>query len=146
MNDILESINDYLVAINEKVYSIEENCIRDAGYRDLSVSEIHTIDAVGIGEPLHMSSIAASLNITVGTLTVAVNNLVKKGYLEKYRSEEDRRVVNVILTETGKNVYFIHKDVHRKMVSASVGKLSDREGRLVVSVLEELNKYLSDMQ
>lgn len=146
MNDILESINDYLVAINEKVYSIEENCIRNAGYRDLSVSEIHTINAVGIGDPLRMSSIAASLNITVGTLTVAVNNLVKKGYLEKYRSEEDRRVVNVILTETGKNVYFIHKDIHRQMVGASVGKLSDQEGRLVVHVLEELNKYLNDIR
>lgn len=146
MNDILESINDYLVAINEKVYEIEERRIHEAGYEDLSVSEIHTIDAVGIGEPLHMSAIAEALNITGGTLTVAVNNLAQKGYVEKHRATRDHRVVKVVLTEAGKNVYYTHKDIHRQMVAASVGKLSDKESKLVVSVLEELNNYLSDMQ
>ena len=39
------------------------------------------------------SEVAKELSITVGTLTVAINNLVKKGYVERLRSEDDRRVV-----------------------------------------------------
>lgn len=66
---------------------------------DLSVTEIHTIEAVGMYELKNMSEIASDLNITVGTLTMAVNNLVKKGYVERVKKEGDRRVVQVRLTK-----------------------------------------------
>lgn len=50
------------------------------------------------------SEVAKELSITVGTLTVAINNLVKKGYVERIRSEDDRRVVKLGLTK--KENYF----------------------------------------
>ena len=49
-----------------------------------------------------MSAVAKSLSVTVGTLTIAMNHLVKKGYVERRRSEEDRRVVLVSLSEKEK--------------------------------------------
>lgn len=39
---------------------------------------MHIIDAVGIREQKNMSTVAKVLNVTVGTLTIAVNNLVKR--------------------------------------------------------------------
>lgn len=146
MSDILETINHYLVAINEKVYDIEEAAIHDAGYTDLSVSEVHTIDAVGIDTPRNMSEIAASLNITIGTLTVAVNKLEKKGYLERKRSDKDRRIVNVVPLERGKKVYKLHAKIHREMVKASLSQLSEEEGKNLASALEGLDNYLKDLR
>lgn len=49
-----------------------------------------------------MSEIAAMLTITQGTLTVAVNRLVKKEYVQRVRLEQDRRVVYLSLTPLGK--------------------------------------------
>ena len=46
---------------------------------------MHVIEAIGIGEPKNMSSIARELSVTVGTLTIAMNSLVKKGYVERSR-------------------------------------------------------------
>ena len=53
-----------------------------------------------------MSTVARELNVTVGTLTIAVNNLVKKGYIQRMRSQEDRRVVLISLTEQGEESLF----------------------------------------
>ena len=52
---------------------------------------MHVIDAIGIDRPKNMSSIARELSVTVGTLTISVNSLVKKGYVVRNRSSEDRR-------------------------------------------------------
>ena len=51
------------------------------------MTEIHTVAAIGKNTLYRMSDIAGILHITVGTLTVMVNNLVKKGYVERYNSE-----------------------------------------------------------
>ena len=64
-----------------------------------------------------MSEIAEKLHITVGTLTVAVNNLVKKDYAERYKSEKDRRIVKIGLTRQGKEIYRIHERFHRDLVA-----------------------------
>mgnify|MGYP001301250812 CR=1 FL=1 len=47
-----------------------------------------------------MSSIARELSVTVGTLTIAMNSLVKKGYVERSRGLEDRRV-DIFLFQSG---------------------------------------------
>ena len=45
------------------------------------------------------TEVANKLNVTVGTLTVAVNALVKKGYVVRLKSETDRRIVILGLTK-----------------------------------------------
>ena len=60
---------------------------------------MHVIEAIGIEAPKNMSSIARELSVTVGTLTIAMNSLVKKGYVERTRGLEDRRVVYISLSE-----------------------------------------------
>ena len=62
---------------------------------------MHIIAAVGEHGAKSMSAVAKIQKVTVGTLTIAVNSLVKKGYITRVRSEEDRRVVLVSLTEKG---------------------------------------------
>ena len=75
---------------------------------------MHVIEAVGPGEGNNMSSIARKLNITVGSLTTAMNSLVKKGYVVRERSEEDRRVVLIKLTDKGIKAY--HQDVYKRQL------------------------------
>ena len=59
---------------------IEEKAVRMRGISDLSMSEIHAIDAIGVGEGKMMSEVAEELHITMGTLTATMTKLEKKGY------------------------------------------------------------------
>ena len=114
-----EAINDVLVNLFNEILDLEERALITPEYKNISVNDMHIIDAVGIREQKNMSTVAKVLNVTVGTLTIAVNNLVKKGYIQRMRSQEDRRVVLISLTETGEKAYHHHKDFHEKMVLAA---------------------------
>ena len=91
-----------------------------------------------------MGEIAHDLRITVGTLTSAINRLIKKGYAERARTEEDRRVVLVSLTEKGKHAYKIHADFHKEMVQATLNSYNDEEQEVLCDVIEKINIFFED--
>ena len=88
-----ETLNELLVTLFRDVMDIEQKVIITPEFKDITNNDMHVIEAIGIGEPKNMSSIARELSVTVGTLTIAMNSLVKKGYVERSRGLEDRRVV-----------------------------------------------------
>ena len=90
--DNREVINDTLVHLCNEIWKLEEEAIITEEFKDISNNDMHIMEAVGL-DGGNMSSIAAKLNITVGSLTTSMNSLVKKGYAERERSEKDRRVV-----------------------------------------------------
>ena len=127
MDEAYKAINDVLVNLINEIWELEEKAIITEEFKDLTNNDMHVIEAIGLGEGRNMSSIAKKLNITVGTLTTAVNSLVNKKYAVRRRSEEDRRVVFVSLTEKGERAYRHHEDYHRQMTRAILEKLEAEE-------------------
>ena len=113
--DINETLNEVLVKLFRDINTIEEKAIRTEEYRDVTANDMHVIEAIGTGEPKNMTTVAKLLSVTTGTLTISMNSLVKKGYVQRIRSEEDRRVVLVSLTEKGKRAFAHHKRFHDAM-------------------------------
>ena len=101
MKDAYEVINHTLVSLINEIWELEEKAIITEEFKDLTNNDMHVIEAIGLGNGGNMSAIAKKLNITMGSLTTAMNSLVNKKYVERHRSEEDRRVVFVRLTAKG---------------------------------------------
>ena len=141
MGNSKKVINDLLVELFNDIIHIEEKTLKNGGLSDLSVTEIHTIEAIGIYWPRTMSEVATDLKITVGTLTTAINKLIKKGYVERKRIEEDRRVVLINLTEKGKLVFELHENFHKDMVNEVLSGLNESDERVLISSLERLNMF-----
>ena len=91
-------LNKVLVQLFNDILHIEEKSMNNTEFKNLSITEIHTIEAIGMEGNRTMGEIAHDLRITLGTLTTAINKLIKKGYVERKRIEQDRRVVLVSLT------------------------------------------------
>lgn len=144
MCDSFNVINELLVNIFNDILQIEQSALQQGEFRDLSVTEIHTIEAIGMYEPRTMSEVAADLKITVGTLTTAVNRLISKGYVERKRIEKDRRVVLIQLTKRGKLAYRIHEKFHRDMVKSTIEGLNPAEEKVLVYSLEKLNNFFKE--
>jgi len=85
-----ETLNELLVTLFRDVMDIEQKVIITPEFKDITNNDMHVIEAIGIGEPKNMSSIARELSVTVGTLTIAMNSLVKKGYVERSRGSAGR--------------------------------------------------------
>lgn len=134
-------LNELLVITFNDILEIEQSAIKEGILKDLSVTEIHTIDAIGMYIPRTMSEVAADLNITVGTLTIAINNLVKKGYVIRSKDEKDRRVVKIGLTKKGKLAFRVHEKFHLDMIKETIEGLSIEEETVLANALSKLNKF-----
>lgn len=143
MKDVYNVLNDALVLIFNLVLKAEEKFIRSLGI-NLSIAEIHTIDAIGKGTTKTMSEVALNLSITLGTLTASINNLEKKGFVERNRSEKDRRVVLVSLTNQGNDVIDKHNVFHNNMIKDIVTNLNKNEEYALVKALDNLIDHFSN--
>ena len=141
MNKTFNVLNELLVDIFNDILTIEQTALQTGSFSDISVTEIHTIEAIGMYRTRTMSEVSATLGITIGTLSVAINNLVKKDYVERKRTDIDRRVVNIQLTKRGKLAFRIHEKFHSDMIKATIGGLTDEENVILVKSLAQLNDF-----
>lgn len=144
MNKSTIMINKLLVQLFNDVLQIEEQSLKNGVLSDLSITEVHTIEAIGMYSERTMSEVAQKLKITVSTLTTAINKLIKKGYVERKRIEEDRRVVLVKLTKRGKLAFRIHEKFHGEMVNNAMEGLNLDEEEILVSSLNKVNDFLKE--
>ena len=139
-------LNELLVNLFNRVMDAESKAVITDDFHDISNNDMHILEAIGVGDPQNVSSIAAKLFVTVGTLTVNMNSLEKKGYIERKRSTEDKRVVLVTLTEKGRKAFFHHRDFHKAMIRAAVRNLDEEEMKALMNCLTKLNTFFEDMQ
>ena len=144
MRKIEDILNKLLVQLFNDILQIEEKSLKNTQFTDLSITEIHTIEAIGLDRSRTMGEIAHDLRITVGTLTTAITKLIKKGYVERKRIEEDRRVVLVNLTSKGEEVYKVHQVFHEEMICAMLSNFSDEEEQVLSKSLEKLNTFFEE--
>lgn len=137
-------LNELLVQLFNDILQIEEKSLKNGPLSDLSVTELHTIEAIGMYKERTMTEVAQDLKITVGTLTTAINKLIKKGYVDRKRIEEDRRVVLIHLTKKGKLAYRIHEKFHNDMINETISGLRDDEEEILISSLERLNVFFKE--
>lgn len=142
----LSMINTLLTDIFNNCLAIEQNALREGRFKDVSITEVHTVEAIGKSEAKTMGEVARSLCITVGTLSVAINNLVKKGYVERLKCQADRRVVHVRLTKRGKLLHRVHEQFHRNMVIATIEGLQEEEEETLKIALVKLNSFLKHIE
>lgn len=137
-------LNKLLVQLFRDILDIEEKWLQNSEFSDLSVTEIHVIEAISVDKERTMSEVAYDLSITVGTLTTAINKLIKKGYVERRRIEEDRRVVLIMLTDKGKAIYKHHEEFHNDMIKYTIDEFSQDEEKVLVSALRKISGFFEE--
>ena len=147
MSDVYATINYVLVNLINEIWEVEGKAIITDEFKDITNNDMHVIEAIGLGEGNNMSTIAKKLNITVGSLTTAVNSLVKKGYLEKIQSTTDRREYHLRPTKKYIDYYnisysYLHTVVERarqRFTPAECAKLEQMLTIVSTELMPELD-------
>ena len=142
--DSYGTLNEVLVNLFRDVLEIEQKAVATSEFRDLTNNDLHVIEARGLGQPKNMSSIARTLSVTVGTLTIAMNSLVKKGYVTRERGQADRRVVYISLSEKGKAAFMHHARFHQEMIQSVTEQLTAGELEALTKALTVLNQWFRE--
>lgn len=111
---------------------------------ELSKTELLTLLVVERHGEVIMSQIAEYIKIPLSTSTGLVNRLVRNGYLKRERSESDRRIVAIQLTDQGKSIVLDFQATISHYLEQVESVLTE-EDRLVIynvflKVVDALNK------
>lgn len=140
--DRYSRLDGVLVSLFNDIIDIESRAIVESDFSDITNNDMHVIDTIGIGVKKNMSTVVAQLSITIGSLTTAINALVRKGYVNRERGIEDKRLVYIELSEKGKLAFMKHREFHQKMLSSMIDGLSDHEVKLVTDALFKVHEWL----
>lgn len=127
-----------------EILVMEQKVVLEGKFANITNNDIRVINAIGMDQPKNMSMVAKAMSITVGTLTIAVNNLVKKGYVLRVRSMEDRRVVLLSLSAKGRDVYRTNRSFHEKMVEAALDGLNEEQCGILEQALINLHTFFKE--
>ncbi|MBP6126186.1 MAG: MarR family transcriptional regulator [Leptotrichiaceae bacterium] len=129
-------------------YKIEEINLSQV-IKCLTTTELHVIEAIG-EESLTMNELSDRLGITMGTASVAVNKLTEKYFIERNRSDEDRRKVYVQLSKKGLLAYKYHVSFHSNILEKVTTDIKKEKLDTFVEVFQtivhNLNKIKKDIQ
>lgn len=140
-----ETLNTLLVKLFKNIMEIEGKSLITDAFSDLTYNDFHVIEAIGMEEPKSMSAVAKCLDITTGTLTKAIDGLTEKGYVVRERSEKDKRVVQISLTDSGRSAYKHHEEFHWRMIDHAKGALSEQETTVLIYSLAKLVDFFQEV-
>ncbi len=144
MTEFESEFYELLTDIMDLIGRTEEEALMKGEFSNLSRSEMHTLQSIGLYETRSMGETAAILGVTTGTLTVQIDRLVRKGYVERRRKEEDRRVMEVRLTRSGKLACRMHNRFNRLLLQNMLEPLDESEQQLLYRSMQRIDGFLKE--
>ncbi|WP_243525534.1 MarR family winged helix-turn-helix transcriptional regulator [Bacillus pseudomycoides] len=112
----------------------------------LSKTEIFCLLWMERNTDITMTRITELLDIPMSTTTGVVNRLVKKGYIERYRNESDRRIVLIRLTETGIRLVQEVKQNAAHYFNLVTEALSEEEKTFLLQIFQKIMNHIAMSQ
>jgi DNA-binding MarR family transcriptional regulator len=92
----------------------------------------------------NVSELADQLKVSLPSMSKTVTALVKRGWVERARSQEDRRVVQLHLTDDGRAVLGKMRDLADNAIAKILSSLSQEERQLLSAGLDALYRALGE--
>lgn len=93
---------------------------------------------------VNISEISKHLSITPPSVTEFVKNLIHKGYLAKRVNEEDKRFIELSLTDEGEQIVYALKDYFNTLFSGLTQRLGAKQSNLLIELLDVVNDYFEE--
>lgn len=119
---------------------------KDIDQYGLTQPQFGVLEMLGHLGPLTIGDIGKRMLVTAGCITVILDNLEKDGLVERVRSGEDRRVINVQLTAKGQAKFKRIFRKHAKRVTELASVLMEEEQAQLSDLLKKLGFGLKEKQ
>ena len=106
----------------------------------LGDSDFRVLEVLLHKGPLPVNTIGPIVDLTPGSISIAVDRLVAKGLVSRVESAEDRRVRIVALTPLGKNLIVPAFRKHAGQMKRVFSELSPEELRTLEEALKKAGK------
>lgn len=106
----------------------------------LSAMEAFSLEVINMLSEPTVGQFADFLNISQSNATYKVNNLIKKGYLERQNSQTDRREYHLVLSEK----YYNYERLMSSYEQEVAGRIRERFGPEELAIFDRMLETISN--
>jgi DNA-binding MarR family transcriptional regulator len=107
----------------------------------LNMTEIHVISCIGQNEPINLTTIADSLEISKGNISKVCTKLLQHNWVRKTQLSDNKKEIFFRLTPAGKKLFDLHEELHMKAEMQFLGFLDSYQEK----ELEFAKRFLRDL-
>jgi DNA-binding MarR family transcriptional regulator len=137
MANLKEAIT-YLSDLIEKIMS---ETIKQSDLSDLTQQQLHYLLVIFKMQNPTITKLARELRLSKPTVTVLINKLVKKDYLSRVQSDEDRRCMYLHVSRKGAKIKSLREIAYRRMEESIKSGLSETETTILAELLKKIIKH-----
>ena len=131
-------IADFRVTIGAMKCAMSDRLVR-LGISMAQLNIMYTLQRNGV---MTMSRLADVLGVSVSSATGLVDRMEERGYIERTRVAEDRRIVNVRVTETGTRMIQENDALSDELMRDVLGRLDPVELPVIARAVAEVRAAL----
>jgi DNA-binding MarR family transcriptional regulator len=147
MGKEIELLDELLNRISNSINALEKQTRCYDGEITSTPPEAHLIEVIHNHPDANTSEIAAILGLTKGSISIRTAKLCKKGLIEKYNQEGNKKEIYYRVTPLGQRVYDGHEKYHteqnRKIYNRFLS-FSEKQRKFICDFLKEYADYLED--
>lgn len=135
-----DELTTYIAALAD-LFEVAQQSLGEAA--NLSKQECRVINVVGQFQPVIMRGISERSGLSITNTTGIVEKLVRKKYLRRERSDEDRRIIKIRLTLEGEKIYAMEVENYRKVSRAILNALDKQEQQEMLRMMRKATHHLT---
>lgn len=140
MNE-LKSLVTLLKAARSVEKQLERNIVASSS---MSLSEFMVMEALySKDEDLPIQDIARMVLLSSGTMTYVINQLVKRGFIERINCTKDKRIVYAHLTDLGKIQISVAFKTHKQFIEKLFSVFTEEEVKEYIRLNKKIGKHAS---
>ena len=93
-----------------------------------------------------MVQMANNIMVTQGWITGLIDSMEKRNLVERTRSKDDRRVIELNITKEGSKVFERAKKVHMEYIANCIKHMDDETVSSTVKLLKDLRSNIEDAE
>jgi DNA-binding MarR family transcriptional regulator len=130
LQDIVQDILKQFQSVNAAV--------ANGPHVELNMQELRVVEFLGYQGPRMMRELAEHLTVAVNSMTGIADGLERKGLVRRHRSEEDRRVILVGLTDSGREIFQSLVEMNMRLFRSMLGALTEEEQEIFLVLFRKI--------
>ena len=142
MNNTQNITENILITLRKIIRAIDLHSKKLIQQCGLTGPQLIILREINILEQISVSEIAVSVSLSNATVTDILDRLEKRGFVERKRSENDKRRVLISLTDSGKEVIEKSPPLIQERFTTELEKLQDWEQTLLLASLQRISSMM----
>lgn len=140
---MIQELIDRYVTISFQVHKKAETLIKRQISNELTNDQHYILRYIQQSGSCTSTELAAVFDVNKSAITAIINRMADRGWIQRTRDENDRRIVFLTLTEEGNQLYLKAQEKIHLLVESIITQFEETEITTFIQTFEKLAQILA---